>query len=73
MFFTLSAQYLNNTQTARYTLHRKYRFQFQCISGQITINPKHELRVFWREFPYLTTIWGDQPAGKVAIICPDVY
>ena len=57
------------------------------ISGQITIIPKSELSGFrkdsltvwlqhlwwvqWTGFPYQTTISGDQPAGKVVIICPD--
>ncbi len=41
-------------------------------SGQITIIPKPELRIFGWGIPWLfTTIWGDQPAGKVVIIWPE--
>ena len=41
-------------------------------SGQITIIPKPECFGDFGQIPLLfTTIWGDQPAGKVVIICPD--
>ena len=46
--------------------------QHQIAAGQITIIPKPEFFGDYGRIPLLfTTIWGDQPAGKVAIICPD--
>ena len=46
-------------------------FYWILISEQIGIIPKPELRGFWGEFPYQTTIQGDL-GGLVVIICPSV-
>ena len=43
-------------------------------SGQFIINPYLNLRPFFGGIPLLfTTIWGDQPAGKVVINWPEKY
>ena len=45
----------------------------EYLSGQLTMFPKPHLRAFGGIPLWTITIWGDQPAGKVAIIWPGLY